>query len=47
MAKTSISLPVHEFIKERDIKNVANLIENFYKKINNFFILPNETRAKN
>lgn len=32
MAKTSISLPVHEFIKERDIKNVANLIENFYKK---------------
>ena len=32
MAKTSMSLPVHEFIKDRDIKNVANLIENFYKK---------------
>jgi len=32
MASTSMSLPVHEFIKEKDIKNVASLIENFYKK---------------
>ena len=32
LAKTSLSLPVHEFIKERDIKHVAALIENFYNK---------------
>ena len=30
MANTSLSLPVHEFIKESDIKYVANLINNFY-----------------
>ena len=30
MANTSISLPVHEFIKESDIKYVANLINKFY-----------------
>ena len=32
MAKTSMSLPVHEFIKQKDIKYVANLIANFYNK---------------
>ena len=32
MANTSISLPVHEFIKRKDINQVANLINNFYKK---------------
>ena len=31
MANTSLSLPVHEFIKGNDIKYVANLINNFYK----------------
>ena len=31
MADTSLSLPVHEFIKVNDIKYVANLINNFYK----------------
>ena len=31
MANTSMSLPVHEFIKESDIKYVANLINNFFK----------------
>ena len=30
MANTSLSLPVHEFIKERDIKYVADLIKKFY-----------------
>ena len=30
MANTSLSLPVHEFIKESDIKYVANLINNIY-----------------
>tara|TARA_B100001778_G_scaffold334114_1_gene344471 strand:+ start:1135 stop:2280 length:1146 start_codon:yes stop_codon:yes gene_type:complete len=32
MAKSSMSLPVHEFIKEKDIKYVANLIAYFYNK---------------
>ena len=32
MANTSLSLPVHEFIKESDIKYAANLINNFYEK---------------
>ena len=31
MANTSMSLPVHEFIKEKQIKYVANLINDFYK----------------
>ena len=31
MANTSMSLPVHEFIKEKQIKYVANLISDFYK----------------
>ena len=35
MASTSMSLPVHEFIKEKDIKQVANLINKFYSKKNN------------
>ena len=30
MANTSLSLPVHEFIKEKDIKYVVNLINKFY-----------------
>ena len=30
MANTTLSLPVHEFIKENDIKYVANLINKFY-----------------
>ena len=30
MANTTMSLPVHEFIKEKDIKYVANLINDFY-----------------
>ena len=34
MANTSMSLPVHEFIKEKDVKYVANLINNFFKKNN-------------
>ena len=34
MANTSISLPVHEFIKESDIKYVVNLINKFYSKNN-------------
>ncbi|RZO47801.1 MAG: DegT/DnrJ/EryC1/StrS family aminotransferase [Candidatus Pelagibacterales bacterium] len=34
MANTSMSLPVHEFIKEKDIKYVVNLINNFFKKKN-------------
>ena len=32
MANTSISLPVHEFIKKEDIKYVVNLINKFYSK---------------
>ena len=32
MSKTTLSLPVHEFINTRDIKKVANLINNFYKR---------------
>ena len=32
MADTSLSLPVHEFIKERHIKFVVNLIDKFYEK---------------
>ena len=32
MADTSLSLPVHEFIKERDIKLMAKLIHKFYQK---------------
>ena len=32
MANTSLSLPVHEFIKERDIKLMAKLIHKFYQK---------------
>ena len=32
MANTSISLPVHEFIKKNDIKYVVNLINKFYSK---------------
>ena len=32
MANTSMSIPVHEFIKVKDIKHVSNLIEDFYKK---------------
>jgi len=34
MANTSISLPVHEFIREKDIKYVVNLINKFYSKKN-------------
>ena len=30
MAKTSLSLPVHEFIKDKHINYVANLINKFY-----------------
>ena len=32
MANTSLSLPVHEFIKESDIKLMAKLIHKFYQK---------------
>ena len=32
MANTSLSLPVHEFIKDSDIKYVADLINKFYLK---------------
>ena len=32
IADTTLSLPVHEFIKEQDIKYVVNLINYFYKK---------------
>jgi len=32
IANTTLSLPVHEFIKEKDIKYVVNLINYFYKK---------------
>ena len=32
MANTTMTLPVHEFIKEKHIKYVADLINNFYKK---------------
>ena len=32
IADTTLSLPVHEFIKEQDIKYVVNLINHFYKK---------------
>jgi len=30
LAKTSLSIPVHEFIKEKDIKYVVKLIDKFY-----------------
>ena len=30
LAKTSLSIPVHEFIKEKDIKYVVKLIDEFY-----------------
>ena len=32
MANTSLSLPVHEFIKESDIKLMTKLIHKFYQK---------------
>ena len=32
IANTSLSLPVHEFIKEKDIKYVVDLINKFYSK---------------
>jgi len=32
MAKTSLSLPVHEFIKDSDFKFMAKLIHKFYRK---------------
>ena len=32
MANTTLSLPVHEFISEKDIKHVVGLIHNFYSK---------------
>ena len=32
MADTTLSLPVHEFISEKDIKHVVNLIQKFYSK---------------
>jgi len=32
MANTSLSLPVHEFIKEKDIKFVVDLIDKFYRQ---------------
>ena len=32
MAKTSLSLPVHEFIKDSDFKFMEKLIQNFYQK---------------
>ena len=31
LAKTSISLPVHEFVNKNQINNIASLINNFYK----------------
>ncbi len=31
LANTSLSLPVHEFIKKNHIKHVVNTIEKFYK----------------
>ena len=30
MAKTSVSLPVHEYIKKKDLTYMANAINNFY-----------------
>ena len=33
MANTSLSLPVHEFIKEKHIKFMVDLIDKFYQKI--------------
>ena len=30
LADTTISLPVHEFINESQIKNIAELIKNFF-----------------
>ena len=35
MANTTLSLPVHEFIKEKDIRYVVNLISKFYSKKTN------------
>ena len=34
ITKRTLSLPVHEFIKEKHIKYMANLIDEFYKKKN-------------
>ena len=31
LAKTSISLPVHEFVNKNQINNISSLINNFYK----------------
>ena len=31
LAKTSLSLPVHEFIGKREINHMANKIDKFYK----------------
>ena len=33
LCKTPISLPVHEFITEKEIIYVSNLIKKFYKSI--------------
>ena len=33
LCKTTISLPVHEFITEKEIIYVSNLIKKFYKSI--------------
>ena len=33
MANTSLSLPIHEFIKEKHIKFMVDLIDKFYQKI--------------
>ncbi len=32
IANTTLSLPVHEFIREKDIKYVVNLVDKFYSK---------------
>ena len=34
ITKTTLSLPVHEFIETKDIKRIALLINNFYKRNN-------------
>jgi dTDP-3-amino-2,3,6-trideoxy-4-keto-D-glucose/dTDP-3-amino-3,4,6-trideoxy-alpha-D-glucose/dTDP-2,6-dideoxy-D-kanosamine transaminase len=33
IAKTTLSLPVHEFISKEDIDHMSNLIKKFYKKV--------------